>query len=34
MVVYLTPPTNEELDDIMEDEWDEQFGEPDSKLIH
>jgi len=27
-------PTNEELDDIMEDEWDEQFGEPDSKLIH
>jgi hypothetical protein len=27
-------PTNRELDDIVEEEWDEEFGSPDSKLIH
>ena len=27
-------PTNEELDDIAEEEWDEEFGTPDSKKIH
>ena len=27
-------PTNEELDDIMEEEWDEEYGESVSKLLH
>lgn len=27
-------PTNRELDDIEEEEWDEEFGEPHSKLMH
>ena len=27
-------PTNEELDEIMEEEWDEEYGESVSKLLH
>jgi hypothetical protein len=27
-------PTNRELDDIVEEQWDEEFGSPDSNLIH
>ena len=30
----LTPPSDADLNQIEEEEWDEQFGEPDSKLIH
>tara|TARA_B100000900_G_C20300067_1_gene601819 strand:- start:125 stop:523 length:399 start_codon:yes stop_codon:yes gene_type:complete len=31
----MAPPTDQELSDIeTEEEWDEQFGEPDSKLLH
>ena len=30
----MDPPTDQELSDIeTEEEWDEQFGEPDSKTI-
>ena len=27
-------PTNQELDDIMEEEWDEEYGDTVSKLLH
>ena len=27
-------PTNEELDEIMEEEWDEEYGDTVSKLLH
>jgi hypothetical protein len=31
----LAPPSIQDLEDIeAEEDWDEQFGEPDSKLIH
>ena len=31
----IPPPTNQELADIeAEEDWDEQFGEPESKLLH
>ena len=31
----LSPPSIQDLEDIeAEEDWDEQFGEPNSKLIH
>lgn len=30
----MSPPSDEDLMEIEEQEWDEEFGEPDSKLLH
>ena len=30
----LASPSDADLQEIEEDEWDEEFGEPDSKLLH